>query len=92
MLERLCYAENMKKRPRDISQLAKMIVDEATNEEPTTSPTDQPEKNKAAVELGRLGGKIGGRARAAKLSAEERHVIAKNAANARWKNKQRDNE
>lgn len=74
----------MTKRPRDISQLAKMIVDEATNEEPTTAPDDQPEKNKAAQELGRIGGKKGGKARAGKLTPEERKAIAQKAAKARW--------
>lgn len=75
----------MKKRPRDINQLAKMIVDEATNEEPTTTPANQPEKNKAAQELGRLGGLKGGKARAEKLTPEERKEIAKKAAKVRWK-------
>lgn len=45
----------------------------------------QPEKNPAAVALGRLGGKKGGPARAAKLSAKRRAQIAKKAAIARWK-------
>jgi len=85
MLERLCYAQNMKKRPRDINQLAALILDEATNEEPTTTPNDQPEKNKAAQELGRLGGLKGGKARAEKLTPEQRKEIAKKAAQARWK-------
>jgi hypothetical protein len=43
-------------------------------------------KNPAAVELGRLGGQRGGRARAAKLSDVERSEIARRAAAARWKN------
>lgn len=43
-------------------------------------------KNKAAVELGRLGGQRGGKARAEKLTADERHEIARRAAAARWKN------
>lgn len=41
-------------------------------------------KNQAAVELGRLGGKKGGPARASKLTSEERTEIARNAANKRW--------
>jgi len=41
-------------------------------------------KNPAAVALGKLGGKKGGRARAAKLTPEERKTIAQNAAKARW--------
>jgi hypothetical protein len=42
------------------------------------------EKNPAAVELGRLGGKKGGPARAAKLSAKKRQQIARKAAMRRW--------
>jgi hypothetical protein len=41
-------------------------------------------KNPAAVELGRLGGKKGGPARAAKLSAKRRVAIARAAARKRW--------
>lgn len=46
--------------------------------------TIEPAKNPAAVALGRLGGKKGGKARAAKLSAERRVEIARKAAQARW--------
>jgi len=45
---------------------------------------DPPEKNPAAVALGRMGGLKGGKARAAKLSAKKRKAIAKKAAKARW--------
>lgn len=58
-----------KNRPRDVNQLAKAIVDEAVDEEPEAVP-DEAEKNQAAVELGRLGGLKGGKARAEKLTAE----------------------
>ena len=79
-----------KKRPRDISQLAKQIVDEATSEEPQEEPEPADDgKNPAAVALGRLGGLKGGPARAKKLTKEQRSEIAKKAAQARWK-KQRD--
>ena len=47
-------------------------------------------KNPAAVYLGRLGGLKGGKARAAKLSAEKRSEIAKLAAEARWNKSQED--
>ena len=43
-----------------------------------------PEKNPAAVALGRLGGKKGGKARAEKLSPERRSEIAQKAARTRW--------
>jgi hypothetical protein len=45
------------------------------------------EKNPAAVELGRLGGKKGGKARAEKLTAEQRKEIARKAARAPWDKK-----
>ncbi len=50
------------------------------------------EKNPAAVELGRLGGKKGGKARAEKLTPEQRSEIAKKAAKARWDKKRREKE
>lgn len=42
------------------------------------------EKNPAAVALGRLGGKKGGPARMALISAEERQELARSAARKRW--------
>jgi len=45
-------------------------------------------KNPAAVLLGHLGGLKGGKARAAKLSAEKRSEIAKKAAKTRWSNRE----
>ena len=48
-------------------------------------PTTHEGKNPAAVALGKLGGKKGGPARAAKLTKEQRSAIAKKAAQARWK-------
>ena len=49
--------------------------------------SDASMKNPAAVALGRLGGIKGGKARAEKLSKEERHRIAVLAANSRWHGK-----
>jgi len=56
----------------------------------TTGDADAaaPTKNPHAVALGRLGGKKGGRARAAKLSSAERTAIAQRAAKARWAKKE----
>jgi hypothetical protein len=66
----------------DLNQLAKRIVDQATGEAPAQPAP--PEKNKAAQELGRLGGLKGGAARAKKLNPEQRSEIAKKAARSRW--------
>jgi hypothetical protein len=69
--------------PRDLNALAARLVQKATTDEPESDPDDG--KNPAAVALGRLGGQKGGKARAAKLTPEERSAIAKKAAAARWK-------
>jgi hypothetical protein len=74
-------AERRRKRPRDPLALAKMIGDIATGQ---TSDTEPDMRNQAAVELGRLGGKRGGRARANKMTPERRKEIAQNAAQKRW--------
>jgi hypothetical protein len=50
------------------------------------------EEKNPAVELGRLGGRKGGKARAAKLSPERRREIAKKAAEARWAKKRQQEE
>jgi len=74
------------KKQLDLNELAKRIVDEAVGAvEKTVAPTPRAVKNKAAVQLGRIGGKRGGAARAAKLTAEQRAEIARKAAAARWK-------
>jgi len=69
--------------PRDPNQLAFDVVREATGEDEKSQP-ERKEKNPHAVALGRLGGKKGVKARAAKLTARERSVIARKAAQARW--------
>lgn len=63
--------------------MAAAIVAQATDED---DQGDDPYegKNPAAVELGRLGGKKGGEARAATLTPERRSEIARKAAEARW--------
>ncbi len=74
--------DDKKKRPRDINTLAFQIVQEAAGEKPEEEL--KPEKNPAAVALGRLGGLKGGKARKEKLSPERRKEIARKAAKKRW--------
>lgn len=79
-----------KKRPRDMALLAKSIVDEATGQVGETAPIETPqgptedERHNAAVTLGRLGGLKGGKARAKKLTPEQRKEIGRKAARSRW--------
>lgn len=81
-----CHIQAMTKkpkRPRDVSQLAKMMVDIASGEIVETPPA----KDSAAVELGRKGGLKGGKARWANLTTEQRSEAAQLAAQARWRKK-----
>lgn len=73
------------KRPRDPAQLAKLMIDIASGEVEDKPPDIiDPNKDPAAVSLGRRGGLKGGKARAAKLTANQRAEIASKAAKARW--------
>lgn len=66
---------------KDLNQIAASIVAQSTGEKPAEV---KPEKNAAAVALGRLGGLKGGRARAEKLTAQKRKEIGQAAAAVRW--------
>jgi hypothetical protein len=66
-------------RPRDLNQLAKSLVDDATNDDGGSD--DAPSRDQVN---GRRGGLRGGVARAEKLSPERRSEIARKAAQARW--------
>ena len=75
----------------DVAQNTLRVVEAAISaslsaepKKPIQFPTKPKKKNPAAVALGKLGGVKGGRARAAKLSPEERKAIAQHAAKARW--------
>ena len=86
-----------KKLPRDSNALAARIVAistgqalpqlaESGNDHSAKPEPAKPEKNPAAVALGRLGGLKGGKARAAKLTGDQRQDIARKAAAKRWSN------
>jgi hypothetical protein len=69
------------KRPADVNARAVMIAKITTGEiEGVLLTPESQGKNPAAVALGRLGG----RARAAGLSARKRKEIARKAAKTRW--------
>jgi hypothetical protein len=78
---------------RDFMEIAKAVVDAATSDDDPAEDKGQPEtedgKTPAAVALGRLGGKKGGKARAEKLTPEQRSEIARKAAAARWKSQKK---
>ena len=68
--------------PKDLNQLASEIVRRATEQGEPEEPDEG--KDPAAVELGRRGGKKGGKVRAERMTPEERSEAARRAARARW--------
>lgn len=68
------------KRPRDLNQWAKHMVDLAVG----TIQEPSPPQESPAAELGRRGGKIGGKVRAERMTAKQRSAAARIAAKARW--------
>jgi hypothetical protein len=81
--------DRSRKRPRDLNELAARLVDEATGDAPKSPDPDPglaPDQGKdpAAVALGRKGGLKGGKARAERMTPEERREAARRAASARW--------
>ena len=76
--------DRSRKRPRDVNQLAHVIGEIATGQR--EKDPEQP-KDPAAVALGRKGGLKGGKARAAKMTPEERSESARKAVQARWAKK-----
>ncbi len=74
--------DRSRRRPRDPNQLGKLVVDLATGE--VAEPDPYAGKDPAAVALGRRGGLKGGKARAEKMTPEERSEAARSAARKRW--------
>jgi hypothetical protein len=90
MLERLYYDEGMEdkkraKKDHDFAVNAFRVVQEATGQvEPEPPKARKPFDAKG---MGHRGGLKGGKARAEKLTPEQRKEIAQKAAYARWKTK-----
>jgi hypothetical protein len=72
----------MAKRPRDLNELAKLVVDIASGE--IEDSVSAAKRNPSP--RGRAGGMRGGQSRAESLTSEERLRIARRAAAARWSN------
>jgi hypothetical protein len=90
MLEGLCRLgmKKIKGKHLDFCQIAHAVVEAATDE---SEQVEQPDtRNPHAVALGGLGGQKGGKARAEKLSPEQRQGIAKKAAEKRWSKSRKD--
>ncbi len=73
-------------RPQDLNQLAHHLVRLSTQEagDSTEPPPTSTQISMLMAELGRKGGKVGGKRRLQTMTAKERRRIAKRAAKVRW--------
>jgi hypothetical protein len=89
MPKRISNAKKRKKKRQsepDVNQLAYRLVQESTSEpEPETMTKTQ--ISQLMSEMGRRGGKIGGKRRLETMTPEKRSQIALKAARARWANR-----
>jgi hypothetical protein len=76
------------KRSTDVNQIAYNLVELSTQENPSdVVPATSAQISLVMAELGRRGGKIGGKRRLKTMTANERKAVARKAARARWKKK-----
>ena len=80
-----------KKRPTDVNELAHFLGAASTKERPAEKgdTPSRAEISRVMAELGRRGGKVGGKKRMETLTQEQRSQIAYKAAQARWGKKAR---
>jgi len=74
--------KRISKRPKDSDQIAAEVAAPSASHE---SLIDQSTLSRVMAEMGRKGGKIGGRRRLPTLSPARSDAIAKGPADARWK-------
>jgi hypothetical protein len=80
--------DKKQKRPDDVIQLPSYSVEEVTQSNDSIPPATKSQISKFMAELGRKGGKIGGKRRMETMSAKERKEVARKAAQARWNQKE----
>jgi hypothetical protein len=76
-------------RPTDVNELAHHLVSTSTQEDDDIVPPTKAQISVLMAQLGRKGGKIGGKRRLKTMTSEERSVVARKAAQARWHGKQK---
>jgi hypothetical protein len=75
-------------RPTDINELAHHLVQLSTeNESDDIEPPTTAQISLVMAELGRRGGKKGGKRRLQTMTSAERRAVARKAARARWAKK-----
>jgi hypothetical protein len=75
-------------RPTDINELAHYLGDASTIENgDSIPPPTKAQVSLLMAEMGRKGGKIGGKRRLQTMTAKKRSAVARKAAQARWRKK-----
>jgi hypothetical protein len=73
------------KRSRDVNEPAPRLVNLSTSDQDgDISPPTEAQISMLMSQLGKKGGKIGGKRRLETMTAKERSTAARNAAKARW--------
>jgi hypothetical protein len=72
------------KRPTDVNELAHHLVAVSTEENSDTLRPTKEQVSLLMAEMGRKGGRIGGKRRLETMTAKKRSSIARKAAQARW--------
>lgn len=75
------------KRPKDVNELARYLGDVSTQGDSDTLRPTKEQVSMLMAEMGRKGGKIGGKRRLQTMTPRERSKAAKVAAQARWEKK-----
>lgn len=76
------------KRPTDVNELAHRLVQLSTEDESDDiEPPTTAQISHVMSELGRRGGKKGGKRRLQTMTSAERRAVARKAAQARWAKK-----
>jgi hypothetical protein len=74
------------KRPKGISRLDHdLVVDVSTSKNSGTLPPSKEQVSMFMAEMGRKGGKIGGKRRLETMTSAQRKAAARRAAETRWK-------
>jgi hypothetical protein len=71
--------------PADVNEVAYQLIQRATGQDKPAQQPTQSEISRVMAELGRRGGKKGGKRRLETMTPEERHQIALKAARTRWR-------
>jgi cell division protein ZapA (FtsZ GTPase activity inhibitor) len=77
--------KRVKQRTSDINEIAHQLVERATKEPEERIAGAADAVSRYMSEIGRKGGRIGGKRRLETLTANQRHKIASKAARTRWK-------